>query len=252
MSWNLIQSIQSKTDLRLILPFGLHLQVGDIVSVQRDGNFVLEGRSKSLLEMAPGTTRSGKPVDLMTQSGEGTEFTFRAAGTASSLFPELPHANAGFDVSFSHANGWLLAVTGRTLTTLDELNQFRERILRTYRNGVWRPDWALVTSVATISRMTLIASTSANTQLALSLGANVSANAALSAKLTSDVAIVATNREVTHSIVNEPAPAFCSGLRVQERWFRSPDIGSLETRAETARAASEASDNAFWQVAEPA
>src|SRR5690606_27329517 len=103
---------------------------------------------------------------------------------------------------FSHANGWLLAVTGRTLTTLDELNQFRERILRTYRNGVWRPDWALVTSVATISRMTLIASTSANTQLALSLGANVSANAALSAKLTSDVAIVATNREVTHSIVN--------------------------------------------------
>jgi hypothetical protein len=40
MSWSLIKSIQNDTDLRLILPFGLNLRIGDIVSVSRkDGSF---------------------------------------------------------------------------------------------------------------------------------------------------------------------------------------------------------------------
>jgi len=52
MSWTLIKSIQKDTDMRLILPFGLNLKLGDIVSVsRRDGNFTLEGTSASILEI---------------------------------------------------------------------------------------------------------------------------------------------------------------------------------------------------------
>jgi len=57
MSWKLIKSIQGETDLRLILPFGLSLRVGDVIGVGRDGNFTLEGSCRSLLGLSAGKPR---------------------------------------------------------------------------------------------------------------------------------------------------------------------------------------------------
>jgi hypothetical protein len=51
MSLNLIKDIQSHHDLRLIMPFGLELSLGDVVNVNRDGSFTLEGTSRSLLAL---------------------------------------------------------------------------------------------------------------------------------------------------------------------------------------------------------
>jgi len=49
VSWQLIRSVRHATDLRLILPFGLDLRVGDVVSVAKGGTLTLEG-------IGPGTT----------------------------------------------------------------------------------------------------------------------------------------------------------------------------------------------------
>src|SRR5438552_16613725 len=104
MSWDLIRSIQKDTDLRLILPFGLNVHIGDVIGVQRDGSFILEGSSASLLGISPGNPRTaGIGVDLAKQSGKNTSMTFRAAGEASTLFPQLPTAHAGVDISFGAA-----------------------------------------------------------------------------------------------------------------------------------------------------
>jgi len=51
MSWDLIKSIQKNgADLRLIMPFGLALKPGDVISVGgKDGSFRLEGTCNSIL-----------------------------------------------------------------------------------------------------------------------------------------------------------------------------------------------------------
>lgn len=247
MSWNLIKSIQQDTDVRLILPFGLSLQPGDVISVGKDGSFRLEGSTRSLLGLEPGDTRPAPGgVDLYRLSGVGTSCTFRAAGEASALFPEMPTAGARFDISFGSARGWMLAATGRQLRSLDELNRFRLPILSAYTRHVWKPDWALVTSVASASKMTLLASTSRDTKVVLSVSATTATATAIEARLTSNASISATNQQVTQCITNAAMPVGCSGLRVRDPWWRSPDISNLEAFAPQ-RDVEAATDEEFWE-----
>jgi len=246
MSWTLIKSIQEEADLRMILPFGLSLKVGDVIRVDRDGNFTLEGSCRSLLGLSAGKLRPAQPgsVDLVRQYGENTSCTFRTAGTMSNLFPELPTAQAGFDISFGASDSWLLALTGRVLSSLEETHRFRAPILDAYKMGVWKPDWALVISTAQVKRMTLIASSSSNTKVALSLNATVAQDAPLEVQLTSDATIVAANQEFVKCIIMEPATAFCSALRVRDSWWGSPVVGTL-SKANNKNITD--IDNQFWE-----
>ena len=246
MSWNLIRSLQQDTDLRLILPFGLSVRLGDIVSVDRNGNLTLQGRCESHLRLEAGSPRVGQPIDLMHQSGDGTSITYRGEGTASSLFPQLPSASAGFDVSFGSQNSYLLALKGRVLATLTDLDRFRQPILRAYRCGVWQPDWVLVTAVSTVERMTLLASQTRDTKLALSLDGQVAENAALEAKLTGGVSILSTSHNVTSCITTEPAPAFCEGWRIKASWWKPTDVGTLSISAVNEEAEAASPDD-FWE-----
>jgi hypothetical protein len=246
MSWKLIKSIQEDTDLRLILPFGLALQLGDVVSVDKNGSFALEGESGSVLGVPTNDPRRGKPVDIEQLSGDDTSCSFRAAGDASTLFPDLPKASAGLDITFGSASSWALAVTGRSLSSLEEVNKFREPILNAYRNNVWKADWALVTSIGNADRMTLLAARGTNTKVALSLGASVTASAALSAQLTSGVTIAATSQQITQCVTSRRMPVSCTALRVRDPWWRSPYVRDL-AEAEAGRDVHEASDDEFWE-----
>jgi hypothetical protein len=250
MSWRLIKTIQEATDLRLIVPFGLSLKLGDVISVGKDGRFTLEGTSRTLLDLEPGQPRldNAKKVDLREQFGRDTSCQFRAAGHASTLFDNLPKANAGFDISFGAADGWILAVDGRSLASLDRLDRFRRPILEAYNRGVWKPDWALVTSIATVDRMTLLASRSSNTKIALNLSGDY-AHAVAKTELTTGVSIVATNQQITQRILTEPMVAFCSGIRVRDAWWKPWDpikIGDLGDRTKQ-KDPDTASDADFWE-----
>ncbi|MBV9771534.1 MAG: hypothetical protein JOZ32_18330 [Bryobacterales bacterium] len=246
----MIKSIQKDTDLRLILPFGLDLRIGDVISVGKDGNFTLQGTCASLLDRPAGPPRlSGGSVGLMRQSGKNTSFRFRAAGAAPAAFDGLQSAKAGFDISFGSANGWVLAITGRTLASLDKLDRFRRPILDAYRWKVWKPDWALVTSAATVERMTLIASVSSNTKVALALSGQVAQNGPLEAQFTAGASVLATSNEIIQCILDEPRAAFCSAIRVKDPWWRfwsHGDVGSLAARA-ISKDPEIASDDEFWE-----
>jgi hypothetical protein len=246
MSWDLVRDIQTDTDVRLILPFGLALRLGDVVSVGRDGAYSLEGSSASLLGQPPGSPRAGGAVDIGQLSGHGVSCTFRAAGSASTLFPELPHATAGLDIAFSKKSGWALAMTGRALLSLQNVNRYREPILDAYRRKVWKPDWALVTMIGDAERMTLLAARDNDTKVALSLNGTVAATAGLDVQLTSDVAIAATNQEITHCVTTTRMPVACRALRVRDPWWRSPYVSDLAWSAPPA-SVHEAADDAFWE-----
>lgn len=250
MSWSLIKSIQKDTDLRLVLPFGLSLRLGDVISVDKDGTFTLEGSAQSLLRMDPGVARLGdaQGVDLLRQSSDGTTYRFRAAGTASTLFENLPSAGAGIDIEFGSEQGWLLAVTGRSLNSLDELDRFRRPILDAYRWRAWKPDWALVTSIGIVKRMTLLAAESRNTKVALSLSGDVAAGAAAAVTLTAGASILAASEQIVQCIREEPMVAFCSAIRVRDTWWADPEIGTLKSRtAPVAGDAIAVAPEEFWE-----
>ena len=231
MSWSLIKSIQKDTDMRLILPFGLNLRLGDVISVSRkDGAFNLEGSSASILHVPLNGIRppQSSGVNLFQQSGKSVSVQFRAQGTVSSLFPDLPHANAGFDVAFNSANSWLLAFVNRQIWALDELDRFRGAILQAHRWGVWKPDWVLVTSLAVVDRITLIASSAQSTNVAVSLGAKLDTAAPLEVQLTAGASIAAANQAFVKLILSEPSSAFCSGLRVRDHCWSDPAVSTLE------------------------
>jgi len=251
MSWELIRSIQKDIDLRLILPFGLDLRIGDVISVAKNGNFALEGTCASVLDRQAGTPRrQGGTVSMTRQFGKNTAFRFRAAGAAPAGFQGLASAKAGFDISFGSENGWLLAIAGRNIVSLDNLDRFRRPILDAYRWKVWRPDWALVTSVATVDRMTLIASQSANTQVALALSGQFSPTDPLEVQFTSGASIIATSNEIIQCIPDEPRAAFCSAIRVKDPWWKfwaSATTGSLDRVVDLGEP-EKAADSDFWET----
>lgn len=246
MSWKLVRAIQRDTDLRLILPFGLALKVGDVVSVARSGDFSLQGSVQSLLGVRPGSTRSGQPVDLMKSSGSEVRCEFRAAGEASNLFPDAPTVAARFDIAFGSENSWLLAMTRRVLTSLESNERLRHPILNAYARGVWKPDWALITGVAVADRMTLLASRSRDTKLTLAVSGDVTEAAPLEAKLTAGASVLAANQELTQAITEAPLAIACAGVRVHERWFTEPHVGVLKRPAEV-HALDSVSDSEFWE-----
>ncbi|OLT79663.1 hypothetical protein BKG58_19735 [Mycobacteroides abscessus subsp. abscessus] len=249
MSWDLLRSVQEQTDTRLIIPFGLEIKIGDVIRVDPNGKFTLEGSTSSVLGLprpAAKDIRDGRAVDLAKMFGEGAARTFRGEGEASTLFPDLPSANAGFDISFKSADSWLLALTGRNIRAFTEVNRYRQPILDAYRRGVWRPDWALVTTVAYAERMTLLAASSSATKVALSLAATVTPASPLSAQLTAGASIAASNNELTQCITDSPGPVGCRALRVSDRWWRRPNVGELGKAAADDKV-EDPSYTEFWQ-----
>lgn len=248
MAGNLVSSIQRETDLRLILPFGLNLKPGDVVSVADSGDLGLEGSAQSVLGLPAGKPRApGKPVDIFRQVGKDISCEFRAAGRASSLFPELPKASAKVDIAFRTASSWVLAMTERRLSSLDEVNRFRQPIIDAYRAGVWRKDWALVTSLAIAGSMTLLAANSRETKLALTLSGTVDVHAAMAVKLTAGATLAAASKAVTKCIIDERAPVACVALRVKDHWLRGPSTGYLRAGVTGSSSSHAASDEDFWE-----
>ena len=102
-------------------------------------------------------------------------------------------------------------------------------ILRSYESRAWwQPNWALITSLATVDKLTLVASSSRGTNVALSARGTVDPAAPMELSLTAGVSISGANQELIQSITETPSVAFCTGVRVKKSWFSDPSIGDLE------------------------
>lgn len=236
---------------RLILPFGLNVKNGDVISVAGDGTFSIEGSTWSQLNMDPGRPRPPTASgDLCRISSDGSTYRIRAAGEASTLFPQLPSGAAGVDIHFNSEDGWLLAIPSRELLTLPDINRFRQPILNAYGRGTWQLDWALVYEVARAERMTLLAATARDTDIALSISGEVAPQVVDSVKLISGVFVAQTSRQIIQWIQRDPGPVACRALRVRDsiwRFWERRTVTTLGRDDEVLRAA----DDEFWEDATP-
>jgi hypothetical protein len=232
VNWDILRSVQKQADTRLIYPFGLSVRVGDVIRIGAGGGFSIEGSTQSLLGVpipSADQLRTGTPGDRMWTSGKRTKLTFYADLKASSeLLKSLPDGSAGFGITFESRDSWLLALTGRSLLTFDQVDTYRRAILDAYKRGVWQEDWALVTEVAYAEMMTFLASKFNNTKAALALSGRVDANLAADAQLTAGASVAYTSSELDKWITEIRGPVGCRGLRIQDRLFRRTKVGDLE------------------------
>lgn len=229
-----------------MLPLGLDVRLGDVVSVSRDGTLLLEGSCASLLGAARGPSRESSPGDLYKLSTDRSSCSFRAAGEASSLFPELPTASAHIDVYFESSSSWLLAAVGRRLHSVEDVNRLRSPIMDAYLRNVWKPDWALIVEVAEAERVTLMAARMADTKVALLVGAEVDAGVG-AVQLTAGVSLAHLSQDLTHWIRPDRAVLGCRALRIRDSWWRRhPRIGTLQER-ELVADIEEASECELWE-----
>jgi hypothetical protein len=126
----------------------------------------------------------------------------------------------------------MIAAVGRSLKVLEDLNRFTNAVLRAADPdyGVWQPNWALITGVATVQKMTLLAAKSANTKVAVNFDANVTPQAPQRIQLTADVSVVATSQSLTQCILNSPGPAFCTAMKVRTNWLGRRKFGALSSK----------------------
>jgi len=247
MNRRLIRSVRRKTDHRLIVPFGLELRPGDVVSVNRDGELRREGDVPSLLgvkvpPVRPPRSRDRKDVEW--RSGRSVKVVFRADGEGSSLFDQLPAAGAKIDISFGWANGWVYAATAREIESLDGINGLRTAILESFRRGAWQPDFALIDSVHTAAKSTFLASETRGTKVVLKVSGQAVVTQPLSAQLTAGVSIEAASSALVKSISTRRSAIGVTGLRVRQR-FVGTKLGDLD-RPLRGISAEAASDAYFW------
>lgn len=234
MPWNarnLVDSVSSADGVgaRLVYPFGLALKIGDVVSASDGANLTLEGSCQSLLGKKLSAIRQGPPGDFLVQSKSKVSFAYRAAGTASTQFPQLPSANARYEIGLEEEQSWLVACTGRVMHSLTELAPLRQGILDSYARGVWQKHWALVYEVGIVDGLTLLAAKSRNTNLALTLGATVAPTATDVVKLTADVMVAQSTSSLVQWIPTAASVAFYNAIRIREHWFTPPDVATLES-----------------------
>jgi hypothetical protein len=224
------------------------LRPGDVVAVDSSGQLTLMGSLAMLLGKSRSRVRipeKSDTRDLFDSSGKSTTVGFRAKGEASILFPLLPAISAGVDISFHSANSWVLALVGRSITSLADVNKLRVQILDAYDRGIWRSEYVLINSVATADRMVLIASKVRNTKIALKLAGDFDPGVGAAVKITARPSIERMSSETHNRFADYRSAVACTGIRVRERWLRPPDLKSLGQavgRSETLLV----SDKSFW------
>jgi hypothetical protein len=244
----LIDDVRKKAGIRLIAPFGLNLQLGDVVSVDRDRNLSIEGSVDTLLGESLGRRRRPTaPGDVYKVSGTETSVAVTLAGKASAIFPGLSLAHGGFDVTFSAANAWLLALTGLQLSSLSDVARYRTRVLESFTAGVWQREWALVYEVAKAESATFLASRTKSAKLALALSATVPHPVPGALGLTADLSLARLEGDVTKWIRRSRSPVSIRGMVVNDSFWRGLSVGSLKARDPD----SEPSGEEFWQDMDP-
>jgi hypothetical protein len=214
-----IKKARRELGMRPILPLGQTIPFGAIGTLDDNGAFRYWGSSKSLLGMPAGRplTDSRARPDFGATSGRDVSLGFKAAGEASTLFPNLPKAKARVEVSFARKNSCLISARTLTVKTLSEPHKLADEIKRRYLDGAWDDDYVVVYQLGWAGEYLGISADADETNVALS------AKAAFKQQpLTADIAgkftVSAHSKAITrHDARN--ALAFFNAYRVHRRWL---------------------------------
>jgi hypothetical protein len=247
-----MKTIQDSMDYRIVLPFGLNVRLGDVLSVGDEGRFRQETTTHLALGLEPGEPRESESLgDYYRQSQSGSSCAEKLSGQLSTTFPELPEESVGVDLSFQSAYAWVLAAAAQKTWSIEDLDRFRDPILRAYGRGTWRPDWVMVTDIVTADRFTLFASEAKDSKIALTFAAETNVPQTLTGKLTGDFSIARASEHVTTWVQRNPGAFACRALRVKSHWWGGTNIGNLAgPPSASLQQALDASKEDFWEDAD--
>jgi len=216
----IVRKAQEDLQMRPVLPLGQPIPFGAIGTIDGDGGFRYWGSSKSLLGRSPGRAlpdSSKARPNFGATSGQDVSIGFKAAGAASTLFPNPPKAKARVEVSFAKKKSCLISAQTITVKTLAEPHKLVEEIKRRYLDGAWDPDQVVVYQLGWAGEYLGIAADADDTNVALTAKATIDAQPA-TADLAGKFSFSAQSKAITrHEARN--GLAFYNAYRVHRNWL---------------------------------
>ena len=165
---------KARADLkaRPILPFGAAVRLGAI-GVVEDDQFSPRGNVESILGGQVGEVSTGQRGNWQLTSGNDVRLDFLAGGSASTIFPAAPKAEARVEVSFGSSDSFLVSVDSLKVSTLTNPIALLNSMVEAYGRGAWRPEYVLVYEVVLPKHALVLLSRHAESKFLLAAKANV-------------------------------------------------------------------------------
>lgn len=138
----------------------------------KDGLFNKEGNLKELFqgieihEASPNSSTSPAWYKYRSASTQVIEFSPQAQANVN----QLADINASLEIKFSNQNSVFFNAPGCVVKSIDNLPNFKQKIINLYYTGHWKPEYVIVTKLLQAKSATIIISASNNSSITLEAG----------------------------------------------------------------------------------
>jgi hypothetical protein len=204
------------------------VRIGDVGTL--DGDRFQHWTTLRAIGIAPGPTRDVEQpgFEHLTIAGD-VRVQFEAGAGSDAVLQVLGSARGGAAVSFSKEGAILLDMGPRRTTFVEDLHGLKRRVVASWEQGRWEPEWCVVVEVTVTDATTVMISNAKDASLHLTAAAEIAPGPALSLANTSLGLTADNNSGVDYSMIaEEGATPLFKALRLKERfWTATPKV-SLE------------------------
>lgn len=221
-----VDKTRAELKVRPILPFGASVRLG-AVGVVEDGQFSPRGNVQSILGGEVGEVSVGERGNWQITSGNDVQMSFLAAGSASTIFPAAPKADARVEVSFGSSDSFLASVDALEVSTMTNPHLLLNAMLDAFRRGTWQPEYVLVYEVVVPRHALVLLARQAQSQFLLGARADITVPQG-TADLAGKFGLRFQNRDAVH-LDGGGQPLFFNAFRVKQGfWSGSLSPAPLE------------------------
>lgn len=112
------------------------------------------------------------PSPFKLNSGRTFKQTFKASGEVSDVMPHIPQARAGVGLEFGAAGAFVIEAQATYEPRIKDIFALEQWILGKYREGVWKRDWAVITSLVMAPHASIVVSESRSSGVELMASAD--------------------------------------------------------------------------------
>jgi hypothetical protein len=148
------------------------VDLGDVGTL--DGNFFthITNLKDSRINIDFKEKRDPDPASLDIQSESGVSMAFKGAGKVSSVVPNVPTAEAGIAIEFSHAGAFIFEAPEIYDPHIEEILELEDHLRQAYAEGNWQSHWVVVTRVVEAPSATILVSESSQSKVEFSAKAD--------------------------------------------------------------------------------
>lgn len=114
---------------------------------------------------------SSTPIDYVSESG--VSVFFKTSGEINPSLPNVPEANAGIGVEFSHEGAFIIKSPSSYEPSIENLAQLEKNIINLYGRAQWQSEWVVITRLVQTPVASIIVSNSSKSKVEFTAEGNI-------------------------------------------------------------------------------